>query len=873
VGKSTLLAYAVERATDMRVLRAVGIEAESELPFAALHQILRPVLDRVERLPGPQADALRSAFGLSTAATGDRFLIAVGVLSLLAEAADERPLLCVVDDAQWLDKPSADAIAFVARRLDAEPVALLCAARDDGAHAFPAEGLAELHLDGLDRRAADTLLATRLGAAPSPALRDVLVERTGGNPLALIELSRSLTADQMAGREALREPLPIGDALEDAFLARVRELPERTQTVLLLAAADDSGDPGIVLRGAEALGIDADSLDPAETAGLLRVSAGALEFGHPLVRSAIYRKATFGERRAAHTALADALVPERDADRRAWHRAAATTPPDEDVAGELEASGTRAHARGGYAAASAALERAAELSAAAEDRARRLSAAALNAWRAGGTARAVALLDQASGSASDPHLCAEIEHYRGVFARDTGSVASAISIHMAGATAIGDLDPAMALQMLGDAAGAAEYAGDPEQLIQIGRRAASISSSDGEEIEFASSLLQGIGGMLEESPRGPDLLRRAVALGSHATDRLLYAALAASYLGDVVTERALAERAVAQLRAVGVLGTMPVALELLAAAELWSGNVRAAEVHASEGLRLAREMGQESSIADFLACLAGVAAVQGREEECRAHAAEAIDRAGAGGLGLPAAEAAHALAFLDLGLGRPQEGFERLERLVVGGPGLRHPRIARLATPTFVESAALVARPDATREAFGTYERWVERTGSASLLPLLERCRAFLASGEDAERHLSQALGLHRVGEGPFEHARTQLLYGEALRRHRKRVDARVQLRAALDTFEQLGAAPWEERARRELRASGETARKRDPSTIDELTPQELQIARLVGDGATNRQIAGQLFLSTRTIDYHVRKIFVKLGISSRVELIRLNLG
>jgi ATP/maltotriose-dependent transcriptional regulator MalT len=425
--------------------------------------------------------------------------------------------------------------------------------------------------------------------------------------------------------------------------------------------------------------------------------------------------------------------------------------------------------------------------------------------------------------------------------------------------------------MLLDAAMAAEYAGDVPRLIEIGRRAQTFSGVDGYS-EFARVLVAGMGCMLEaDTERGSELLRRAIELGSDEPERLLYAALAAEYLGDVTTEQALAARAVSFVRTHGRVGSLPVALEVLATAEAWSGQYAAAAADAAEGLRILRDTGQAASAPDLLAFLARLAAVQGREDECRAHAEEALARAGALGLGLPAAEASHALALLELGLGRPAEAFERLHALAGAAPGAGHPRLAQLAVGDLVEAAVLSGRADAAETALSAFERWIEHSNAPPMLALLARCRGQLASGDAAASHFAAALRLHAGHDRPFERARTELLYGEALRRARRRLEARAHLRAALETFERLGAVPWEERARRELRASGETARKRDPSTVDELTPQELQIARFVSEGGTNRQIAAQLFLSTRTIDYHLRKIFRKLDISSRAELIKLS--
>ena len=413
VGKSALLGHAIGHATGMRVLRAGGIEAESELAFAGLHQLVHSVLDRVGRLAEPQAAALAAALGLSRASVEDRFLIGVAVLGLLAEAAEEMPLVCVVDDAQWLDRPSADALTFAARRLEAEGVVLLFAARDGEVRRFEAEGLAELGLKMLGTEAAGALLAHRVTSTLSPEVRDRLVESAGGNPLALIELSGLLSAEQLAGRVALPDPLPQSTEIERVYLERARRLPAAAQRLLLLVAADDTGSLATVSRAATTLGIEPEALEAAEVAGLVRAIGGGVEFRHPLVRSTLYGDATFAQRQAVHRALAAMFDAEQDADRRAWHRAAASLGEDEAVAGELEHAARRARRRSGFAAAGRALERAAELSSDAEARGRRLVAAAQDAWLAGRPEHALTLLDRAHRLVSDLAVRAEDMHLRG----------------------------------------------------------------------------------------------------------------------------------------------------------------------------------------------------------------------------------------------------------------------------------------------------------------------------------------------------------------------------------------------------------------------------------------------------------------------------
>jgi DNA-binding CsgD family transcriptional regulator len=876
VGKSALLAYAADRAAgSMRVLWGAGVESESELAFAALHQLVRPVLDHVERLPGPQATALQGAFGLATTQGTNRFLIGVGALSLFAEVAEERPLVCLVDDAQWLDQPSTDALSFAARRLEAEGIVLLVAARDDDLHAFTAPSFQALHLTGLDAGAAGDLLTEHWPAGLAPTVRERLIAATQGNPLALLELSGSLSADQLAGRAPLPDPLPVSAGVEQVFLERVRRLPDPTQTLLLAVAAEETGDPAVIFRAGRTLGTGAQALELAETAGLVRIAQGRIRFHHPLVRSAVYRAATFHQRQAIHRALAAALEGEEHADRRAWHRSAAAMEPDPEVADELERSAERARRRSGYAAAARALERSAELTPTEELRSRRLADAADAAWLAGQPDRALGLLDRATAGVSGPRLRADVAHLRGEIELRRGVPADAFTILAAGSAEIAPVDPGKALAMLLPASEAASYAGDVALTIEAARRAAALPPGEQRVDQFTLGLLVGIGSILEgDTARGAPLLRQATLLAQTFDDpsRLGFAGAAARYLGDDTATHDFYARAVARARATGELVLLPYLLESLAVAEVAAGRYTAATASASEGLRLARETGQQSSVCRNLSTLALLGAIQGREDACRSYAAEALEHAVPRGLRLQAASASWALALLDLASSRPAEALARLEMLAAGSE-TGHPVIALLSVPDLVEAAVRANQTERGQTALAGFEHWATHTAPPWALALVPRCRGLLSAGAAADRHFTEALRLHGPSSRPFDRARTQLLYGEALRRARRRVDAREHLRAAFATFEQLGASPWAERARTELRVSGETARQRDPSTLDQLTPQELQIVRFVGQGATNREVAAQLFLSPRTIDYHLRQVFTKLGISSRAELIRLHVG
>jgi DNA-binding CsgD family transcriptional regulator len=765
----------------------------------------------------------------------DRFLVSVAVLSLLAEAAQDRPVLCLVDEAQWLDRSSAQSLTFAARRLEAEGVVCLFAARDGDPRDFPAPGLPDLHLQGLDPEPAAALLAAA-GLDLPAAVVDRLVERTGGNPLALLELPGTLEPGQLAGRAPLEDVLPLTARLEETFGERVRGLPTEARTILLVAAVETGGDPAVVLRAGARLGVGPEALEDAESAGLVR-TGGRLEFRHPLVRSAAYQVATLAARQAAHRALAEVLTREDTADQRAWHLAAATVGPDEAAAAELERSADRARRRGGHAAAAAALERSAELTGDDAEHGRRLAAAAGAAWLAGQPDRAAALLERANQLAADPS--------------------------------------SQALQMLVEAAEITSYAGDVTPTAEFGRRAAALPVVD-KAGEFLSDLLQGMGRVAEgDGEHGGPLLRRAIALAGTLQDprRLMWAGIAAFFLGETEAGNALYIRAVARARQEGAVGLLPQALEYLAPVELSAGRYDAATASATEGLRLARDTGNDTSPCRHLCTLAHLAALRGDEDTCRALAAEALERAAARGLGLIATLAGYALATLELGQNRPAEALARLERLLAAGPGAGSPFFAAYTVPDLVEAAVRSGQPEAATGPLAAFEQLAALAGTAEPLAQLARCHGLLAPDDDAAAHFEEALARHEGPGRPFDLARTQLAYGETLRRARRRREARTHLREALGTFERLGAAPWAERAGAELRATGETARRRDPSTLSQLTPQELQIIRLVGEGGTNREIGAQLFLSRRTIDYHLRNVFVKLGVSSRAELIRLQLA
>ncbi|MEW9550078.1 LuxR C-terminal-related transcriptional regulator [Nonomuraea sp. NPDC050783] len=865
VGKSALLDAAASLAAGaepaMPVLRADGVEPEADLAFAALHQLLHPVTGLLDALPGAQRDALSAALGLAGApapASGpDRFLVAAGVLSLLAEAAAPGGLLCLVDDVQWMDRASADALLFAARRLRTERVAMLFSVRGDTL----LKGVPELRVGGLDEASCAALLAPATGAAVpvAPGVVARLAALTGGNPLVLRESVAALSPAQLAGHAPLPDPLPGGEQLFGDQVARLS--PDARRLALLaslesdLALALRAGGEGGAAGGGEPFDGGA-ALHELEAAGLVTVAGGVVRFRHPLVRSAVHAAATSAQIRAAHAVLARLT----DGDRRALHQAAAAVGTDEAVAADLAAAAGRARARGGHGDAATALARAAELTPDPLRRAARLKDAATAAWLAGRPGQAQSHLAEARELAT-PHrathgaggLLEEIAQLRGRFELNSGDASEAVRILAAGES----------IGMLADASEAASYVGDVPAMVELGRRARKHPPG------FLRDVVAGIGAMLEDGSGG-ELLRGALAGADELTGaaELLWASAAASYLGEADVSAELVERAGRAARVSGMVGQLPVVLEFVATGERLKGRPAESAAVAEEGLHLAREAGYTNSVAAHLANLAVVAALRGEEERCRHLAGEALAIAIPHRVGLRAGVASYALALLDLGLGRYAAAHARFAALAAAGPGAGHPTVTWRSTPDRVEAATAAGEHEAAREALAAYERWAAHAATDEARALLARCRALLADpGADAEL-FEEALRRH--GE-PFERARTALLYGERLRRAQRPGRARSRLRAALETFERLGAAPWAERARGELRAAGEaTARPAAGDARAALTPQELRIARMVAEGASSKEVAARLFLSPRTVEYHLYKIYPKLGVTSRTELARL---
>jgi DNA-binding CsgD family transcriptional regulator len=859
IGKSALLDDAVAQSAGLRVIRGAGYEAEAELAFAGLHLLLGSDLDRIDALPGPQRAALEGAFGLGPAPPADRLLVGLAVLSLLAELSEERPLLCVVDDAQWLDGASAEALLLAGRRLHAEGVCLLLAARDD---AFAAPGLPELRLSGLPEDVAGDLLDAR-GTLAADIRRRVLDE-AHGNPLALLELPAALAREQPGGTSGT---VPLSARLQVAFHGQVSRLPAATQTMLLVAAAEETGELDVVIGAAAALGAGLDALAPAEEAGLIHLTGPALTFRHPLVRAAVYQRAPLVQRMAAHRALGDVLTAPDQADRRAWHLAAAASGPDEGVAVELERSAERARHRVGYAAAASAHERAARLSPDRDAQARRLTLAAEDAVKAGQVDRAAALADRAARLTDDPRLRATQMYVRAVAHFWQGPFATAHRLLLDGAALIEKGAPQLAVRMLIQALHTGWYLGE-EPLTESFDRLAALHPGPDDPLAPVVGYALGVLRPILDRPGPPlepavEVAARARAAGADGPRDLVQVCGATLIAGDDTATYELGTELAAEVRGEGGFGLLPTVLFFLAEAELFHGRHRDALATASEGLRIAQETGQLQWISQLSSFLAYLAAVGGDEPRCRGLAADALADTGGAAAGEPWAH--WALGLLNLCLGRAEEALSRLETLVTG-PQRYHVAAVR-CVPDLVEAAVRLGTPGRAAGPLAAFSTWAAAVDRRWAHALLLRCRALLAPDDQAAARYAEALDLHDEAR-PFDRARTALLYGEALRRSRHKAEARTQLRAALETFGRLDAAPWAERARTELTATGGAAPAPDtPGPLAALTPQELQIVRLAARGLSNRDIAAHLFLSPRTVGYHLYKAYPKLSIQSRRDL------
>jgi DNA-binding CsgD family transcriptional regulator len=871
IGKTVLLDYAVDQAHGMSVLRARGVESETELPFAALADLIQPLLGSLDEIPEVQASALRAALGLGPAAGDDRFTLCAGLLSLLGAAADDRPVLAILDDAQWIDRSSLQALVFAARRLEAENAAILIALRPASLEAAFG-GLEQLVLRGLDESAA-TSLVEAAGQSIAPVVADELVAATAGNPLALLEASGVLSPGQLAGTEPLPGPIPTSETLERAFLTQVEELPEMTQRALLIAAASPSNDFEEIVAAVERAGLASDALDPAEQAGLTTADGVRFEFVHPIVRSAIYHGAPAVQRRTAHHALAGA-----GGERRPWHLAAASERPDPAIAAELQQTATTSSGRGGHAEAASALEAAARLADAPDSRARLLRDAADEARRGGQTAKALELLEQALTEARDPALVARIQHLYGVIEMWSVSALKAYERLDAQSRRIEASDPERAAWLLTDAGWAAFMGGEVTLGRSAAERAVALADGRGGLMEVLSSAVLGIALLLQgERAAAEPLLRQHVPLieGTEFLERgyavAWPAAQALVWMEDHDRARDVFERVIEGARAKSSPSVLPYTLTGLAELDFRTGGWARAYANATEAVVLARETEQPAALSFALAGLARIEAAQGRADDCRLHTAEAFDLGEGGvGAGSVVVYTAAALGLLELGLGRVSEAIAPLTRVAeeVRAHGLLQPTVLHWA-PDLIEALARAGRRAEALELLEELEASAESSLSIWALGAAARCRGILADDE-FETTFGRAIELHESLGAPFDVARTQLCLGERLRRNRQRKEARAVLRAAIERFERLGAAPWLERATNELKASGETVQPAATIATNELTPQELQVALAVAKGATNKEAGAALFLSPKTIEAHLGRVYRKLGVHSRTQLAAL---
>jgi DNA-binding CsgD family transcriptional regulator len=867
IGKTVLLEHVVEQAAGWRIVRAAGVQSEMDFPFAGLHQLCGPMLDGLGGLPGPQRDALRQAFGLDDGGTPEHFLVALAVLSLLADAAEAGPLACMIDDAQWLDRASRQALAFVARRLLAERIAMVFAVREP-TDADELDGLPELLVDGLADDDARTVLASGINAPLDTRVRDRILAETRGNPLALLELPRGLTPAELAGGFGLPDRGPLLGRIERSFLRRFESLPSDSRQLLLLAAAEPTGDVPLLWRAAERLGIGADAAGPAEAAELLELGA-RVRFRHPLVRSAIYRAAMQPEREEVHRALADATDPDADPDRRAWHRAHAAAGLDEAVALELERSAGRAQARGGIAAAAAFLERAAELTPDPAKRGTRALAAAQTKLDAGAPEAAEALLATAELAPLDELQRARLERLRAeiAFARTRGRDAPALLLNAA--RRLEPLDAAMARETHLEAMAAAMYAGrlGGTPGVREAAEAAQAAPPAPQPPGAVDLLLDGLATRFTEGyAAGVPPLRSALGAFRRVEDLtardvrwLWLACRLAQDLWDDELWHVLATRGLRVARETGALRMLAIAGTYRAALHVHAGAFGAASSLIEETDTLVQVTGTAPLKYASLTLLAW----RGDEAEGLPLFEAASVEATARGEGLGLGVLDWATALRHNGHGRYAEALAAAQRGCEDDD-------AGLFAWSLVELIEAGVRSGATDAASAALERLSGRTqasGTDWALGIEACSRALLSDGPGAEPLYREAVERLERSRGAVHVARARLLYGEWLRREQRRVDAREQLRAAHEAFSRIGAEGFAERARRELSATGETVRRLTVETRDLLTPQEALIARRAVDGQTNPEIGAELFLSPRTVEYHLRKVFTKLGIGSRKEL------
>jgi DNA-binding CsgD family transcriptional regulator/tetratricopeptide (TPR) repeat protein len=861
VGKTALLEYLTGRADHCRVLRAAGVQSEMELAFAGLHQLCAPLMHRVELLPPPQQSALRTALGVGVGPPPDRFLVGLAVLTLLSGAAEESPLICVVDDEQWLDRASALVLGFVARRLAADPVALVFAARTASPHLA---GVPLLEVGGLEHAAAQELLEGALAGPLDAQVRDLIVVEARGNPLALLELPRLMTSTQFAGGFGLPSAVPLSWRIEEGFRQQVDALPAPSRRLLQLAAADPSGDTALVRRASERLGIPVEAAEPAVEAGLVSFDV-ALHFRHPLVRSAAYRSASQHVQLEVHRALAEVTDPVADPDRRAWHRAHAAAGPDEDVAAELERSAGRAQARGGLAAASAFLERAVHLTADPARHAERSLAAARATMAAGSFGRARELVATAEAGPLTEPMSARADLLRAELAFVSGLGDDAPPLLLKAAERLEPIEPDLARETYLNAWMAASFAGrmvGAGSMEEISRAARALPPA--EHPRPIDLLLDGLTLLFTEgrAAAAPALRRAATRFARGDLTReegLRFGWMAAALVWDDDAAHAIQDREARLARTAGALDHLPIALVALALSEAWRGEFGTAAALIAETDGICEMTG--SHIAPYTAMF--LAALRGNPAELSPLVEASVAQAQAGGQGAAITYGSWVSAILANGLGRYAEALAAARRATDD----KHLYVSMWALPELVEAAVRCGEIQVAAHGMELLTQTTSGGGTDFGLGLEARARALLGQAEAAEESYREAID--RLGRAGIrtELARAHLLYGEWLRRAGRRSEARVELRTSHELLGALGMRAFAERARRELLATGEKVRRRTVEAPSGLTPHEALIARLAAGGMTNPEIGAQLYLSARTVEWHLRKVFTKLGITSRREL------
>jgi len=871
VGKTVLLDHVADQASGSgcQVVRATGVQSEMELAFAGLHQLCGPMLSRAEQLPVPQRDTLRTAFGVAAGPPPDRFLVGLAVLSLLSEMAGDDPLICLIDDVQWLDRASAQALGFAARRLAADPVGLVFSAREPAAELA---GLPELQVEGLADDDARMLLEAALTGPLDTRVRDLIVAETRGNPLALLELPRGLAPAELAGGFGLPGAGPLTGRIEDSFARQLEALPDQTRQLVLLAAADPSGDRALVWRAAGQLGLPVQAATPAAEAELVEFGAW-VRFRHPLARSAAYRSASMQARQEVHAALAQVTDPIADPDRRAWHRAQAAAGPDEEIAAELERSAGRAQARGGLAAAAAFLDRSVSLTADPPRRAERSLAAAQAYLQAGAFGNALDLLAAAETGPLDEFASARVDLLRGHVAFASGRGSDAPPLLLKAAKRLEPLNRDIARDTYLTAWIAATFAGrlaGADRILEVCRAAQALPPPE-HPCGPLDLLLEGFALLITDgAAAAAPALRHAVDAFARAeipvSDRLQYGPMAqgaAIAVWDEEDQRAILIQQVQLARTVGALDQLPVDLVALAIDDAWRGNFAEAASLIAECEAVCEATGG-ISVAPFAAMFLG--ALRGNQEEITPVIGATLAAAEAVGQGGVVTGAHWAVAVLHNGLGRYADAQAAAEEATKDAVVY----VSILVVPELVEAAARAGNTDVAAGALQRLAETTQPSGNDLALGIEARCRALLTEAETAERLYQEAID--RLGRTKLrpDLARAHLLYGEWLRRQNRRLDARQHLRTAYDMLAAIGMAAFAERARRELIATGEKVRERTVEAPEDLTAQEALIARLAQDGLSNPEIGAQLFISTRTVEWHLRKVFTKLGISSRGQLRRV---